>query len=105
MSTLLVTSGFVGVTTAVAAGISRSMVPSAAHLGLLTACSTCKLARTTIFIVTATDIKGHCNNIHKGKVRVGVWVGKCSGEKMADARTGWYSMPRIFIEEVPKAQQ
>ena len=40
MSTLLVTSGFIGVIAAVAAGISPSMAPSAAHLGLLKARST-----------------------------------------------------------------
>ena len=52
-------------------------------------------------------IEGHCNNIHKGKVRVGFWVGKCTtGHKSADAYTGWgQELSRIFIEEVPKAQQ
>jgi len=51
-------------------------------------------------------IEGHCNNIHKGKVRVGFWVGKCTtGHKSADANTGWHSMSRIFVEEVAKAQQ
>ena len=55
MSTLLVTSGFMAVTTAVVAGISSSMAPSAALLGLLTVHSTCRLAGTTIFTVTATS--------------------------------------------------
>ena len=51
-------------------------------------------------------IEGHCNNVQKGKMRVGFWVGKCAtGHKMADAYTAWHSMSRIFIEEVPKAQQ
>jgi len=51
-------------------------------------------------------IEGHCNNIHKGKVQVGFWVGSCNtGHKNADAETGWATMSRIFIEEVPKAQQ
>ena len=51
-------------------------------------------------------IEGHCNNIHKGKVRVGFWVGSCNtGHKNADAHTGWATMSRIFIEEVSKAQQ
>ena len=51
-------------------------------------------------------IEGHCNNIHKGKVLVGFWVGSCNtGHKNADAYTGWATMSRIFIEEVPKAQQ
>ena len=54
MSTLLVTSGFTTVTAAVAAGISSSMAPSAALLGLLTVHSTCGVAGTTIFTVTAT---------------------------------------------------
>ena len=54
MSTLLVTSGFMAVTAAVAAGISSSMAPSAALLGLLTVHSTCGLEGTTIFTVTAT---------------------------------------------------
>jgi len=49
-------------------------------------------------------IEGHCNNIHKGKVRVGFWVGNCAGYGNADAYTGWNSVSRIFIEEVPTAQ-
>ncbi|CAH3189517.1 unnamed protein product [Porites lobata] len=49
-------------------------------------------------------IEGHCNNIHKGKVRVGFWVGNCQHGGAGDAYTGWYSVSRIFIEEVPKAQ-
>ena len=52
------------------------------------------------------NIEGHCNNIQKGKVRLGFSVGKCvTRHKLADAYTGWQSMSRIFIEEVPKAQQ
>jgi len=49
-------------------------------------------------------IEGHCNNIHKGRVRVGFWVGNCRGGSPGDAYTGWQSVSRIFIEEVPKAQ-
>ncbi|KAL9975728.1 hypothetical protein ACROYT_G012921 [Oculina patagonica] len=50
-------------------------------------------------------IEGHCNNIHKGKVRVGFWVGDCEGYGGgADAYTGYKSVSRIFIEEVPKPQ-
>ena len=50
-------------------------------------------------------IEGHCNNIHEGKVRVGFWVGSCGGLKSADALTGWHTLSRMFIGEVPKAQQ
>ena len=49
-------------------------------------------------------IEGHCNNIHKGKVRVGFWVGNCPSNTPGDAYTGYSSVSRIFIEEVPKAQ-
>ena len=50
-------------------------------------------------------IEGYCNNVLKGKVRVGFWVGKCHGYSgNVDAYTGWNSVSRIFIEEVPKAQ-
>ena len=54
MSTMLVTSGLANVTTAVVAGISPLMEPSAALLELLTVHSTCIQAETTIIIVTAT---------------------------------------------------
>ena len=54
MSTMLVTSGLAIVTTAVVAGISPLMEPSAALLELLTVHSTCEQAETTIFTVTAT---------------------------------------------------
>ena len=54
MSTMLVTSGLAIVTTAVVAGISPLMEPSAALLELLTVHSTCEQAETIIFSVTAT---------------------------------------------------
>ena len=54
MSTMLVTSGLAFVITAVVAGISPLMEPSAALLELLTVHSTCEQAETIIFTVTAT---------------------------------------------------
>ena len=54
MSTMLVTSGFEDVTTAVVAGILPLMEPSAALLELLTVLSTCIEAENTVFIVTVT---------------------------------------------------
>ena len=53
MSTMLVTSGLAIVTTAVVAGISPLMEPSAALLELLTVHSTWQQAETTIVIITA----------------------------------------------------
>ena len=49
-------------------------------------------------------IEGHCNNIHKGKVRLGFWVGNCARYGHGNVKTGWNSVSRIFIEEVPTAQ-
>ena len=49
-------------------------------------------------------IEGHCNNIHKGKVRVGFWIGNCASGGNTDGHTGWNSVSRMFVEEVPKAQ-
>ncbi|KAL9975769.1 hypothetical protein ACROYT_G012963 [Oculina patagonica] len=64
------------------------------------------MADRTRYLHRHRHIEGHCNNIHKGKVRVGFWVGKCTtGHALADAATGWASLNRIFIEEVPRAQQ
>ena len=55
-------------------------------------------------LLRVRHIEGHCNNIHKGKVRVGFWVGNCPGYGNADVYTGWNSVSRIFIEEVSKPQ-
>ena len=50
-------------------------------------------------------IEGHCNSIYNGEVRVGFWVTNCAGYSGSyDAHTGWNSVSRIFIEEVPKPQ-
>ncbi|XP_028402267.1 collagen triple helix repeat-containing protein 1-like isoform X2 [Dendronephthya gigantea] len=50
-------------------------------------------------------IEGFCDDVHKGHVRVGFWVGKCGGNKpLGSAGTGWNSVSRIVIEEVPPPQ-
>ena len=107
MSTSLVTLALLPVTSAAAAvvGISHSMALSVALLVEL---------HGAYYMATAAgknlhrhrQIEGHCNNIHKGRVRVGFWVGNCNnGHALADAYTGWTTMSRIFIEEVARAQQ
>ena len=50
------------------------------------------------------QIEGVCEKVHKGTVRVGFWVGNCAGVKSADALTGWRSVSRIYVEEVPPPQ-
>ena len=87
MFTSLVTSGLVFVTAAVVAGISLNGAE----------CSSPGSIDGAFYMRTGKNndlhrhrhIEGHCNNIHKGKVRVGFWVGKCTtGQNGADASTG-----------------
>jgi hypothetical protein len=50
-------------------------------------------------------IEGYCNQVHKGRIRVGIWLGKCdNGYGFGDANTGWTAVSRIVIEEVPPPQ-
>ena len=49
-------------------------------------------------------IEGYCNQVPKGHVRVGFWVGNCAGTGNVDAHSGWNSVSRIVIEEVPAPQ-
>jgi len=49
-------------------------------------------------------IEGVCEKLHKGTVRVGFWVGNCAGYGSADAYTGWNSVSRIYVEEIPPPQ-
>ena len=39
-------------------------------------------------------IAGHCNNIHKGKVRIGFWVDNCQHGVAGDAFTSVFQAPR-----------
>ena len=50
-------------------------------------------------------IEGYCENIPKGQVRVGFNVGNCAGYGNADAHSGWNSVSRIVVEEIPAPQQ
>lgn len=50
------------------------------------------------------QIEGVCERVPKGIVRVGFSVGNCVGYGTADAFTGWNSVSRIYVEEVPPPQ-
>lgn len=50
------------------------------------------------------QIEGVCEKVPPGNVRVGFWVGNCQSVKSADAYTGWNSVSRIYVEEVPPPQ-
>ncbi|PFX15134.1 Collagen triple helix repeat-containing protein 1 [Stylophora pistillata] len=48
--------------------------------------------------------EGFCENLPRGTVQVELWVGKCSEEILGNAYSGWNSVSRIMIEEVPPSQ-
>ena len=50
------------------------------------------------------SIEGYCGNIHKGKIRVGINIGNCAGYGDSNGHTGWNSVSRLIIEEVPRSQ-
>ncbi|XP_073242508.1 collagen triple helix repeat-containing protein 1-like [Porites lutea] len=50
------------------------------------------------------SLEGYCNNIHKGKIRVGINSGNCPGWGFASGVTGWGVVSRLIIEEVPRSQ-
>ena len=50
------------------------------------------------------QIEGVCEKVDKGIVRVGFWVGNCKSYGTADAVTGYNSVSRIYVEEVPPPQ-
>jgi len=61
--------------------------------------------KTDTNIHRTTQIGGYCEGISKGTVQVGINVGDCVGKKSgSDAYTGWNSVTRIMIEEVPPPQ-
>lgn len=51
-------------------------------------------------------LDGFCENIPKGRVTVGISVGACPNPhyNSGDAYTGWDSVSRLIIEEVPPLQ-
>lgn len=54
-------------------------------------------------VVTALfAVEGLCEGIGAGLVDVAIWVGTCSDYPKGDASTGWNSVSRIIIEELPK---
>ena len=51
------------------------------------------------------SFEGYCENIPRGKITVELWVGQCDGGyTLGEATTGWNSVSRIMIEEVPRPQ-
>lgn len=47
-------------------------------------------------------VEGICEGVPAGLVDVGIWVGTCADYPKGDASTGWNSVSRVIIEELPK---
>jgi len=50
------------------------------------------------------SFEGYCENLARSTVSVELWVGRCPGASLGNAYTGWKSVSRIVIEEVPPSQ-
>ena len=59
---------------------------------------------TQVNVLRHRHIEGYCNQVPKGHIRVGFWIGKCQSYSLGDGDTGFNSMSRIVIEEVPPPQ-
>uniref|UniRef100_G3NME4 Collagen triple helix repeat containing 1 n=1 Tax=Gasterosteus aculeatus aculeatus TaxID=481459 RepID=G3NME4_GASAC len=57
---------------------------------------------STINIHRTSSVEGLCDGVKAGLVDVAVWVGTCSDYPRGDASTGWNSVSRIIVEELPK---
>ena len=55
-------------------------------------------------IIRSHFFEGFCENLPRGTVLVELWVGKCPVFAVGNAYTGWNSVSRIMIEEVPPTQ-
>ena len=51
------------------------------------------------------QIEGYCENIPASVVRAGFHIGQCNGMSLGNGNTGWNSVSRIMIAEVPPSQQ
>uniref|UniRef100_A0A3B3TCJ9 Collagen triple helix repeat containing 1b n=1 Tax=Paramormyrops kingsleyae TaxID=1676925 RepID=A0A3B3TCJ9_9TELE len=57
---------------------------------------------STINIHRTSAVEGLCDGIQAGLVDVAIWVGTCADYPRGDASTGWNSVSRVIIEELPK---
>ena len=88
-------------------GTSLSMALSVLDLCPLTEWLTCKQALVKISIVSAI-LRDIVTTLTKDKCAwdfgSAIAPENCNGYGNADGYTGWNSVSRIFVEEVPKAQ-
>ncbi|XP_028402213.1 collagen triple helix repeat-containing protein 1-like [Dendronephthya gigantea] len=63
------------------------------------------VASTQVNPHRSRHIEGFCDQVPKGHVRVGFWIGKCEVKTLGNGNTGYLSVSRIVIEEVPPPQK
>ena len=64
------------------------------------------LSGATLNPFRVRHIEGVCNALPAGIVEVGFHVGYCKDYSYnADAHSGWNSVSRIYVEEIPPPQQ
>ena len=88
----------------VTAGISSSMEMNAVDQWRLRLLFTTTGHLGTLYLYHHRSFEGYCENIPQGAVRAELWVGKCTGQSLGNAYTGWNSVSRIMIEEVSRPQ-
>ena len=49
-------------------------------------------------------VEGYCENIHMGKICVGINIVNCPAYGNSDGNTGWKSVSRLIVGEVPRSQ-
>ncbi|TRY95788.1 hypothetical protein DNTS_018336 [Danionella cerebrum] len=54
------------------------------------------------FTFNGAELEGLCEGVQAGLVDIGIWVGTCADYPRGDASTGWNSVSRVIIEEMPK---
>lgn len=57
---------------------------------------------SALFLFLALSVEGLCEGVRAGLVDVAIWVGTCGDYPHGDASTGWNSVSRVIIEELPK---
>ena len=104
VSTSVARSGSLTATAVASDGISPLMAQNARDQQLLMLWSGMWKGKGTQNLLRPRHVEGVCENIAKGTVRVGFWIGNCHGYGNADGYTGWNSVSRINVEEMPPPQ-
>ena len=104
VSTSVARSGSLTATAVASDGISPLMALECSGPAAIDAVVYMWKGKGTQNLLRPRHVEGVCENIAKGTVRVGFWIGNCNGFGNADGYTGWHSVSRIYVEEMPPPQ-